>query len=318
MLEKPVLLLVFDRPGLTQRVFDEIRHVRPSKLYVAGDGPRNPLHLQRGAIQEARQIATSVDWDCDVHTLFRDKNLGCKMAVSTAIDWFFGQEDEGIVLEDDCLPNQSFFRYCDELLDRFRDEERVMCISGDNFQQGNSVTSDSYYFSKYNHCWGWATWRRAWLQYDPVIINRPGFDIHSVLEGFSDGSDAFIQYWEAIFEKVTTGEINSWAYYWTLSCWINNGLTCIPDKNLVMNIGFGRHATHTRDEDKLAELDAHEISFPLIHPDTIVRNISADRYTDVNCFGIQGDLPDNDMIATMWKRQTATYISRFLKKLKLV
>lgn len=166
----PVLFLVFNRAHTTVRVFEAIRQARPARLYVAADGPRPVREGEAERCAEVRRIATNVDWDCEVHTLFRDENLGCRHAVSSAITWFFVYEEEGIILEDDCIPNQSFFLYCAELLERYRDDERIMCITGDNFQKTMEGYPFGYYFYIYNHCWGWASWRRAWSHYDADLV----------------------------------------------------------------------------------------------------------------------------------------------------
>src|SRR5262249_20722231 len=158
----PVLFLIFNRPNTTARVMEAIRTAGPGRLYVAADGPRDGNADEAKRCAEVRRIATQVDWPCEVQTLFRERNLGCRQAVSSAITWFFEQEQEGIILEDDCLPSPSFFPYCAELLARFRNDERIMCITGCNFQQDMKGYPYSYYFSKYHHVWGWATWRRAW------------------------------------------------------------------------------------------------------------------------------------------------------------
>ena len=161
-MHSPVLFLVFNRPETTRRVFEAIRTAKPSRLYIAADGPRLEREGERANCEEVRKIALEVDWECDVKTLFRDENLGCKRAVSEGISWFFEHEDEGIILEDDCLPDRSFFSFCKDLLERYRHDTRIMVISGVNFQQGRKRTEYSYYFSIYPHCWGWATWRSAW------------------------------------------------------------------------------------------------------------------------------------------------------------
>ena len=156
-LETPVLFLVFNRPDTTAQVFEAIRQAKPPRLYVASDGAREDKEGELEKVKQVREIVSQVDWNCEVKTLFRDKNLGCKIAVSSAIDWFFEQEEMGIILEDDCLPHPTFFRFCQELLERYRDDERIGMISGNNFQFGRKCTDYSYYFSMYSHIWGWAS-----------------------------------------------------------------------------------------------------------------------------------------------------------------
>ena len=302
MSNTPVLFLSFNRPDLTAQVFEAIRTASPSRLYVAGDGPRESHHTELSQIEQARLVATAVDWDCELHTLFRERNLGCRLGVSTAIDWFFEQEEEGIVLEDDCVPSQSFFRYCEELLDRYRDDKRIMCISGDNFQQGRAVTPYSYYFSKYNHCWGWASWRRAWAQYDRNMLYWPEFRDSRCLDAWSDGSKAYTRYWMDIFNTAAAGKVDTWDYQWTFSCWAQNGLTCLPRRNLVKNIGFDGRATHTKNSGGWLELlEAEELEFPLAHPNHVVRNVAADAFSSRVCFGIKEGVVPQVMCAS-WRK----------------
>jgi hypothetical protein len=274
LIDTAVLLLIWNRPALCRRVMDTIRTARPRRLYVAADGPRNE-ESDRTLCKEARQIATSVDWECGVRTLFRDKNLGCGLAVSSGIDWFFEHEEEGIILEDDCVPTPTFFSYCTELLDHFRNDKRIMCISGNNFQNGNKVITNSYYFSRYTHIWGWATWRRAWKLYDFNIRAWP--ECRNLLAAWGGGDEGFVEHWQEIFDRVALGEIDTWDYQWALACWMNHGLTCLPAVNLVSNMGFGPTATHTRDvKSCLANIPAQEMTFPLIHPKVIIRDVDAD------------------------------------------
>lgn len=285
-LETPVLLLLYNRPGLSRVVLDAIRKARPRQLFVAADGPKRAEDHEKCA--EARALVNSVDWGCDVITLFRDENLGCRRAISSAISWFFDQVDEGIILEDDCQPSQSFFRYCQELLARYRDHDDVMVVSGDNFQAGRSVTQDSYYFSRYPHCWGWATWRKAWQKYDAELQGWSDYKSSEDFRRIGADNPAFKAYWIRNLERVLSGDVDSWAYVWTFSCWVHKGLTAIPDRNLVKNIGFGPEATHTKGASaRISTMQAEELDFPLRHPSRVVRHVAADVYSDINHFGIR-------------------------------
>lgn len=314
-MESPaVLLLIYKRPEHAALVLAAIRKAKPKKLYVSSDGPNINNPGEEELVKNVRMLIEKIDWDCEVKTNFRKQNLGCRVAVSSAIDWFFEYEEEGIILEDDCLPSQSFFRFCSELLSRYRDDKRIMCISGDNFQQGRSVTSDSYYYSKYNHCWGWATWRRAWSYYDRDMIMWPAFREGSGLLAWSDANDAFNHYWERIFNKAADGEIDSWAYRWTFSCWSQSGLSCLPNRNLVKNIGFDSHATHTKGGMNWIEgHEAHELEFPLSHPAYMVRNIIADKFTDFNCFEIQDNKIKKFLLPNMDKLRNRYFYKSLLK-----
>ena len=278
-----VLFVVFNRPETTIQVFETIRQAKPPRLYVAADGAREDKEGELEKVKQVREIVNQVDWDCEVKTLFRDKNLGCKIAISSAIDWFFEHEEIGIILEDDCLPHPTFFRFCEELLEKYRDDERIAMISGNNFQFGRKRTNYSYYFSRYPHIWGWASWRRAWKNYDVDM------KIWSEIRNGNWLQDLFkdkksVQYWANIFEKTYQGKINSWGYRWTFSCWIQNALTVIPNVNLVSNIGFGMDATHTKATTKLSNISTSPIEFPLKHPNFIIRDTLADDFTQRNIF----------------------------------
>ncbi len=244
----PILLLVFNRPETTREVVASIRSVRPLHLYVAGDGPRANVKEDEESCAAARQIATKTDWDCSVHTLFREVNLGCGLGVSSAVTWFFEHVTEGIVLEDDCVPSPSFYGYCQELLDHYREEERVMHVGGSNFQYGRIRGRASYYFSRYAHIWGWATWRRAWKDYDFNL--RPPWLLR-----------------------------DTWDTQWQLSIERSGGVAIVPNVNLVENVGFGVGATHTTGNERASSLTAGEIALPLTHPASTAINIDADRFT---------------------------------------
>ena len=280
----PVVFLIFRRPDLTALVFEAIRQAQPTQLLVVADGPRHADEAE--LCQQARAVTEQVDWDCEVLRNYADVNLGCRKRVSSGLDWAFEQVEEAIVLEDDCLPHPSFFPYCQELLERYRDDERIWCISGNNYQKGQRRGDASYYFSNYNHCWGWASWRRAWRHYDHNLTNWPTFRDNHYLTGVLD-SDLEVQYWRGIFERLhSEGKPNSWAYPWTFTCWQNRGLTALPNVNLVSNIGFGIEATHTLGESEFAMMPVADIG-ELQHPTLVVRNQCADNYTFETVFSIQ-------------------------------
>ncbi|MBU2265961.1 MAG: glycosyltransferase family 2 protein, partial [Candidatus Omnitrophica bacterium] len=222
--------------------------------------------------------------DCEVKTLFRKENLGPRMAVSTAVDWFFENVSQGIILEDDCLPDPTFFRFCQELLNKYRDDQRIMAISGDNFQLGRSVTEYSYYFSRFNHCWGWASWRRAWHYYDRDMKQWPSTRDSRYLYDFLSNKRV-ARYWGRRFETVYRGKIDTWDYQWTFACWLQGGLTIVPKVNLVTNIGFGRKSAHTRGRSLVADLKSEAVSFPLTHPPVVFRNAAADDFEEKTLFG---------------------------------
>jgi len=275
----PILFLVFNRPETTKRVFEKIREARPPRLYVSADGPRPGRDGEAVLCEQTRRIACAVDWPCSVKTLFREKNLGCKFAVSSGISWFFENEPEGIILEDDCFPEATFFPYCEELLARYRDNPRVAHIGGTNFQDGSKRGEASYYFSRYAHVWGWASWRRAWQNYDVHMNSFPEFLKEDRMSGTFPHA-AVKNYWLNIFSQVYEGKIDTWDYQWVYSAWRTGALAVIPAKNLIANIGFGAASTHTPDADNpFSNMPTYSMPLPLVHPLPIEADDEADLYT---------------------------------------
>ncbi len=275
-LHTPVVLLMFRRPDTTARVFAEIARAQPPKLLVVADGPRPDRPDEAEQCAATRAIIEQVDWPCEVLTNYAETNMGLRRRVSSGITWAFEQVDEAIILEDDCVPHPTFFRFCQELLERYRDDERVMHISGDNFQYGHRRTSYSYYFSYYPHCWGWATWRRAWQHYDDAMHHWPEVREGGWLSDVLHDTDA-VHYWSHIFQSTYDGQIDSWAYRWNFSCWLQHGLSILPHTNLVSNIGYGDAATHTVGGDaRWSTLSAEGLDFPLAHPPFLIRDSRSD------------------------------------------
>lgn len=274
----PVAFLIFNRPETTQKVFKEIRNVQPPKLLIVADGPRSDrTEVER--CNAARAIVDQIDWPCEILKNYSTDNLGCRRRISSGLDWVFKNVEEAIILEDDCLPHPSFFRFCEELLNRYRDDERVMMISGDNFQFGRRQKGYSYYFSLYTHIWGWASWSRAWKQYDvdmrhwALIPDRFNWLKERVIDRRSAA------FWEKVFNAVSSGDINTWDFQWTFSCWLHNGLAIMPDENLISNIGFSEDATHTSFNSPYASMPTVALEFPLTHPPLVMRDFNADRRT---------------------------------------
>jgi hypothetical protein len=281
--------MVFNRPDTTERVFEAIRQVRPPRLYVAADGPRLDKEGEANEVQVVRDhVMRNIDWDCQIQTLFRDTNLGCRKAVGEAITWFFEHEEAGIILEDDCLPDPSFFLFCAELLLRYKDNAQIMSISGDCFHKQGFESGVSYSFSIYQHIWGWATWRRAWRHYDSSLANRPCLFDFAWLRNLL-GSDGAARYWSSIISRYHDGLIDTWDFPWLFSCWINNGLSIVPAVNLVANIGFDSRATHTKQSDSsFAVCPSAVMRFPLLHPPVVRRNISIERSSEKMFLPMQG------------------------------
>lgn len=268
MLKTPILFLIFNRPEKTFRVFEEIKKQKPQYLYIAADGARQNKQGEAELCSQTRAVIENVDWDCEVKTLFREDNLGCKKAVSEGITWFFDNVEEGIILEDDCLPSESFFRFCEENLEKYRHDNRIMHISGENpldMEFGDA----SYYFSKIPHIWGWASWRRAWNLYDVEFQNFNYFIENNIIQNVFEEKESH-KYWNRVFARVKNGEINTWDYQWTYALFVNNGLSIVPNKNMVSNIGFGAvEATHTNENAKCANRKAYEMD-KIIHPEFII------------------------------------------------
>jgi hypothetical protein len=283
-LHTPVLFIVFNRLDTTQQVFAAIRQARPPRLYIAADGPRLDRLGEAAKVEAVRHYVVShVDWDCVVKTRFQSTNLGCRLAVSGAIDWFFEHELEGIILEDDCLPDASFFPYTQELLGRYRDDQRIMGISGIHLHGDEHQPPHSYFFSHYNHVWGWASWRRAWQHYDREMDHWPALSQTEWLLTVGDGNRQFQRHWQRIFAQTADGTIDTWDYQWTFSAWSQGGLSILPARNLIRNIGFGAGATHaTHGGDGLSDLPLESLDFPLVHPAVVMRDYAADRWTYEN------------------------------------
>ena len=278
-LNTPVLFLIFNRPDTTKKVFESIRESKPTRLYIAADGARKDKVGEAELCAQTRDVIKKVDWNCEVKTLFRDENLGCKNAVSSAINWFFENEEVGIILEDDCLPNQSFFLFCQTLLNYYRDDERVMHIGGANFLDGKIIGDASYYFSNIHHIWGWATWRRAWKYYDLEMKSYEKFIEDGILKKLYPEL-SYQQLWKDMFGKIKNGKLNTWDYQWTLSIWEHGGLGIIPNQNLISNIGFSTQATHTNENNNsnLGNRITTEIG-EIIFSEKVERNYDAEKYT---------------------------------------
>lgn len=281
----PIAFIIFNRPEHAQKVFNEIRNARPEKLFIIADGPRTPA--ESALCEETRAVVTRIDWPCEVRRNYADVNLGVKQRISSGITWFFEHVSEGIILEDDCLPDQSFFPYCKELLERYKDDTRIMHISGDNFQQNNSkfACKESYYFSRIPHVWGWATWRRAWNLYDAEMKRWPEVKklrtLGPVFKNY--GVYEYLSYsWDVHYEN----KKDNWDRQWVFACALYGGACINPAVNLVSNIGFGNNSTHTKEMRWFADMPRHAMSFPLAHPKNISIDRSADAYTFRELFDI--------------------------------
>jgi hypothetical protein len=260
-MQKAVLFLVFNRPQTTRQVFECIRKARPERLYVAADGPRSDRPEEITLCEEVRRIATNVDWPCDLRVLFQEHNLGCCFGVSSGINWFFEHEEEGVIIEDDVVPSADFFGYCERMLELYRDDERIMMITGTNFHP--IARSEDYFFSQHFSIWGWATWRRAWKQYDITMSGWP-----------SKSRTAFLNYhfgktisrhFINTFNLISENQFDTWDIQWVYCCVFNNGLCVTPGVNLVSNIGIvGTHSDVLTESHMLEVrmLDSNELKGP--------------------------------------------------------
>lgn len=285
LFETPVLLLIFNRLDTTKEVFNRIKMIRPRYLYIASDGPRHSKLNEDKVVNEVREwVLENIDWDCNLQTLFREKNLGCGMAVSSAISWFFEHVEMGIIIEDDCLVDCSFFKFSEELLIKYKDNVGVTSICSSNTIDFTSMDY-SYTFTRYSLIWGWATWRRAWKEYDYNLKSWPVLKKSNWLRTINK-SFKFNIYWTHVFDTCYNKKINTWDYQWNYTSFLLNGLSIMPNINLVKNIGIGVNATHKVDE-KYSKYFESEINFPLKHPISISTNKSVDEKLQNKVFSLK-------------------------------
>lgn len=282
-MNRPVLLIHFNRPAATQRQLNALKEVAPERVWILCDGAREDRPSEIKKVSEVRELLDHLPWKCEVKKLYRKDNLGCFKNISGGITWFLNDADAGIILEDDIIPDPSFFRFCDELLDRYADEPRVYAVSGQHSSPVPMKIDTDYGFCNYFDCWGWATWRRAWDLFDPDITawrDRSEWRIvsHRVLHNLRARL-----YWDMIFRMVDDGRRDSWAYRYLLTIWRERGCTVVPKMNLVKNVGFNEEASHTGHLYG-RESETHVQTFPLSHPQAIVTEPAIDRwYEDELC-----------------------------------
>tara|TARA_B100000886_G_scaffold219394_2_gene152345 strand:+ start:20122 stop:21087 length:966 start_codon:yes stop_codon:yes gene_type:complete len=284
----PILLIIWKRPKATYKLLQVLKKQKPLKVYIACDGPKKNDLDNLNKVKITRDlIKREIDWNTSIKTLYSEENLGCKYGVSKAINWFFQNENEGIILEDDCIPHPDFFEYCEILLEKFREDERIWCISGSN-HVGKKIGNESYFFSRYNHCWGWASWKRCWKHYDPEMSLWPKYFSSKLLKtNFPNKKEYY--YWKSFFSKFyNRGCDYTWDYQWLFCSLINSGLSVIPNTNLIDNIGFDSDATHTKigkSPIKVNNIKAGKSGvLPIIHPEFIVRSEIADRIVEIKNF----------------------------------
>lgn len=283
-LSTPVALIFFRRPASTVKVMERIRLARPRKLLLACDGPRSDKPEEAELVARTRHdVEAMIDWDCDVLKNYSAVNEGLYKGLPRKLNWIFEQAEEAIVLEDDCVPDVSFFRFCEELLVRYREDERIMHISGNSFHGGRRWGDASYYFSRYTHSWGWASWRRAWRFYDEEMSQLPVAIAQRLLQPILPERLDYA-YWTRMLTRNRSlsaqGRGPDWDTAWMLSCWLHGGLSILPNANLVTNIGFDALGSHQFSRaNRLMNIPAIEMSFPLRHPRQVVQNLAADAFT---------------------------------------
>lgn len=285
MTSTPILFLIFNRPLLTSKVFERIKDVKPIRLYIAADGPRKSQIGEDILCQKTRDaVVKNITWDCEVVTLFQEVNMGCKIAVSTAIDWFFSQEEEGIILEDDIVPDRSFFDYCGQMLEIYRNDNRVMHIAGFNVN-GLWKPSHSYHASYFGSIWGWATWRRAWCHYDLKIKAWGEEGVRDRILKTYFPEDMWMER-AKLYDSLFSGEVNTWDYQWTFARLNVGGLSIIPSVNLINNIGFLPSATHGSKKPKWFP-KKYRIRTPVIVKDELFVDVEYDRMHNLLAMGKQ-------------------------------
>ena len=318
-LHTPVLFLIFNRPNFTQTTFNEIKKVKPKQLFIAADGPRKNNPSDTILCPKARKIIEQIDWPCDVKTLFQNENLGCGPASNTAINWFFKHVEAGIILEDDCVPNESFFFFCQEMLQKYKNDSRVFHITGTNYNMPLPSNGYSYYFSRIPSYWGWASWRRARKFYDFDMKNYPTFKKENIIkniyteEGYQESFLATVDWIYLNHEKVAD-------YQWLYTMLTQNGLCITPYKNLTTNIGAGMDATHPapKENNKMCYhpteiMDTKKI----VHPIFMVPSRKNDAWIMREIFGTKTRFPITAKIKRLLLRKKHRFAQKHTKLKKL-
>ena len=264
-MQSAVLFIIFKRPSTTQRVFERIREAQPPKLYIAADGPRPDKAGEYCKCEETRKIVEVIDWPCEVHRLYHDENLGCGIGMSSAITWFFEHEEQGIIIEDDILPHIDFFRYCDEMLDRYKDDERIQLIGGRNYLFDGFDSDVSYFITSYGHIWGWASWRRVWqtFEYDVNKYSREKY-MEKLRERLPKRS---AHYFERFYDIMKDCRNDIWGYQFAINRFYYDRYSILPFVNMIENIGFeAEEATHTTGRNDRETNHKASSPYPLNHP----------------------------------------------------
>lgn len=279
--DTPILFIIFNRPDYANKVFDAIKKAQPTKLFIAADGPRPHKPQDQELCKQTRAIVNLIDWECEIKTLFQNKNLGCGKGVSSAIDWFFDHVEQGIILEDDCVPHESFFPFCTELLEKYKNDEAIMMISGTSYLFNKETSVPSYFFSRYFAIWGWATWKRAWKKFDFNIpdwrIKKHPLSLFKIFKNIQ-----ITKFWTNYFDQIKQKKIDTWDIQWCYTCIFNNGLAITPLHNLISNIG--NEGTHANEQPS-PFIDMKTLSLEkIVHPPGIKINKQLEQklYKNIN------------------------------------
>lgn len=311
-LNVPVLLITYKRVETTKEVLESIRKIKPTRLYFASNAPNPGSDEDVGKVHAVRDLVDTIDWECEVKLLFRTKHLSARDSITSSIDWFFDNEPEGIILEDDCVPANSFYRFAAEMLEKYRDNPRVMHISASNFDDVSHWSTDAYSFSKYCFIWGWAGWRSAWRKYHERTVDRDHFE--SVVEGYFN-SVAEKTYWMAHFDYVQSGNIDTWDYNWNFAVWEAGGFTIMPGANQISNVGFGIDATNTQSSGgEHANQQLKELTFPQVHPSNFQPNSASDVRCAESVFSISKSYRTRHLkvrVASLLPKSWKTYLKKY-------
>jgi len=314
MLNAPVVLIAFNRPELTRRTLETIRQAAPRRLLLLADGPRPDRPEDEALCAEVRAELRKVDWPCEVSERFSERNLGCEANIELGLDWVFSQVDEAIIFEDDCLPDPTFFRFAEELLERYRGDDRVWHVAGNShWVDPASFDNLSYDFSTWASVWGWATWRRAWQKHRADFPRD-----HSESRGSWDTAPAVRvgsttpapgslcttsarRHFESVAQSYD-GNAYGWDSHWWVTIMVNGGLSATPALNLVANDGFGEGATHTRSSRGVTP--SEPMPFPLVHPERVALNETVERELELVLLRANGRLARaaRRLIRPMWMR----------------
>ena len=288
MTQVPVLYIVFNRLDTVKQSFEAIRAAQPSRLYLAADGPRKDRAGEAERCEEVRNwVLSRIDWDCELHRRFQETNVGCGHHPADAISWLFENEESGIILEDDCVASPSFFPFVAEMLQKYKDDKDVSIVCGSNFDKEHrfQAMEADYFFSKISYTWGWATWKRNWMDYDYTMQAWNTTNKSRLLKWLFDEPE-YREYWRYVFDStVRTQPQDIWDYQFFFSCYLKRQMSIVPNVNLISNIGDGADATHAMKSEGRLGNEIKELKFPLEHPDKKVRNEAYDCFLQEVCYG---------------------------------